>query len=158
MYAWQLSGNRIDHVIDQFREEQDMQIADVGYFEDLVRGVARAHEELDAAILPFLDREIARVDPIERTFDTLPDTDATRGSWLLSVKGANHFAIAFPQDGGLPRRRDDFPATADVVSIRDLIARATLQFLQHHVRNLPGADSALAALLDQSPLAAARTR
>ena len=67
VYAWQLSGNRIDHVIDQFREEQDMQIADVGYFEDLVRGVARAHEELDAAILPFLDREIARVDPIERS-------------------------------------------------------------------------------------------
>lgn len=66
VYAWQLSGNRIDHVIDQFRAEQDMQIADVGYFEDLVRGVARAHEELDAAILPFLDREIARVDPIER--------------------------------------------------------------------------------------------
>ena len=66
VYAWQLSGNRIDHVIDQFRAEQDMQIADVGYFEDLVRGVARVHEELDAAILPFLDREIARVDPIER--------------------------------------------------------------------------------------------
>ncbi len=65
-YAWQLSGNRIDHVFDQFPAEQDMQIADLGYFEDLVRGVARAHEELDAAILPFLDREIARVDPIER--------------------------------------------------------------------------------------------
>jgi N utilization substance protein B len=66
VYAWQLSGNRVDHVIDQFRAEQDMQIADLGYFEDLVRGVARMHEELDAAILPFLDREIARVDPIER--------------------------------------------------------------------------------------------
>ena len=66
VYAWQLSGNRIDGVIDQFRHEQDMQIADLDYFEALVRGVAQTHAELDAAILPFLDREIDRVDPIER--------------------------------------------------------------------------------------------
>jgi N utilization substance protein B len=66
LYAWQMSGNRIEHVIEQFRHEQDMQIADVDYFEELVRGVARLHFELDAAIVPFLDREIERVDPIER--------------------------------------------------------------------------------------------
>ncbi|MFI4970217.1 MAG: transcription antitermination factor NusB [Lysobacterales bacterium] len=66
IYAWQLSGNRIDGVIDQFRHEQDMQIADLDYFEDLVRGVARGHAEFDAAILPFIDREIDRIDPIER--------------------------------------------------------------------------------------------
>jgi N utilization substance protein B len=66
IYAWQLSGNRIEHVIDQFRSEQDMQIADLGYFEELVRGVVRLHAELDAAIVPFLDRAIERVDPIER--------------------------------------------------------------------------------------------
>ena len=66
VYAWQMSGNRIDGVIEQFRHEQDMQIADLEYFEELVRGVARLHEELDAAIAPYLDREIARVDPIER--------------------------------------------------------------------------------------------
>lgn len=65
VYAWQLSGNRVDGVIDQFRHEQDMQIADLQYFEALVRGVASSHRELDAAITPFLDREIARVDPIE---------------------------------------------------------------------------------------------
>lgn len=65
VYAWQLSGNRIDGVIDQFRHEQDMQIADLEYFEALVRGVARSRVELDAAITPFLDREIGRVDPIE---------------------------------------------------------------------------------------------
>lgn len=66
LYAWQLSGNRIESVIDEFRHEQDMQIADLEYFEDIVRGVERNQAELDAAILPFLDREIMRVDPIER--------------------------------------------------------------------------------------------
>ena len=66
LYAWQLSGSAIGGVIDQFRHEQDMQIADLEYFEELVRGVVRTHQELDAAITPYLDREIARVDPIER--------------------------------------------------------------------------------------------
>ena len=66
IYAWQMSGNRIDGVIDQFRHEQDMQIADLEYFEELVRGVVRMHLELDAAMVPYLDREVARIDPIER--------------------------------------------------------------------------------------------
>jgi N utilization substance protein B len=61
-----MSGNRIDGVIDQFRHEQDMQIADLEYFEELVRGVARLHVELDASFSPYLDREVARIDPIER--------------------------------------------------------------------------------------------
>ncbi len=65
VYAWQLSGNRIDSVIDQFRHEQDMQIADLDYFEDLVLGVERERAELDEGIKPFIDREVERIDPIE---------------------------------------------------------------------------------------------
>jgi N utilization substance protein B len=66
LYAWQLSGSAIGSVIDQFRHEQDMEIADIEYFEDLVRGVERHCAELDAGLLPFLGREVAQVDPIER--------------------------------------------------------------------------------------------
>ena len=66
VYAWQISGNPIERVIDEFRHEQDMEIADLDYFEDLVRGVERHREELDAALGPHLDREMDRVDPIER--------------------------------------------------------------------------------------------
>jgi len=66
LYAWQLSGSAIGSVIDQFRHEQDMEVADIEYFEDLVRGVERHCAELDAGLLPFLGREIAQVDPIER--------------------------------------------------------------------------------------------
>jgi transcription antitermination protein NusB len=66
LYAWQLSGSAIGSVIDQFRHEQDMEVADIEYFEDLVRGVERHCAELDAGLLPFLGREIVQVDPIER--------------------------------------------------------------------------------------------
>ena len=66
LYAWQMSGNSMDSVIEEFRHEQDMEIADLDYFEDLLRGVARRCAELDAGLAPFLDREPKQVDPIER--------------------------------------------------------------------------------------------
>jgi N utilization substance protein B len=66
LYAWQLSDAPVERVIDQFRHEQDMEIADLEYFEALVRGVAAHCAELDGALAKFVDREIAQVDPIER--------------------------------------------------------------------------------------------
>ncbi len=66
LYAWELGGNPMRKVIDDFRHEQDMQIADLEYFEDLLRGVEVNCKELDGGLAPFLDRDIERVDPIER--------------------------------------------------------------------------------------------
>ncbi|HBK56123.1 MAG TPA: transcription antitermination factor NusB [Xanthomonadales bacterium] len=66
LYAWQIAGNPIADVLEQFRHEQDMEIADLDYFEDLVRGVVGHLADLDAGLVQFLDRSIAEVDPIER--------------------------------------------------------------------------------------------
>jgi transcription antitermination protein NusB len=66
LYAWQLSNSPIERVIEQFRLEQDMEIADLEYFETLVRGVANDTEALDAELSKFIDRPITQVDPIER--------------------------------------------------------------------------------------------
>jgi len=66
LYAWQVGGNPMAAVIEEFRHEQDMEIADIAYFEDLLRGVDTHCADLDAALTPFLDREPGQVDPIER--------------------------------------------------------------------------------------------
>ncbi|PZO08840.1 MAG: transcription antitermination factor NusB [Lysobacteraceae bacterium] len=66
IYAWQLSHTAIAKVIEQFQAEQDMEVADQAYFEDLVRGVEANLGTLDEALSHFLDRDIAQVDPIER--------------------------------------------------------------------------------------------
>ena len=66
VYAWQMSNSPINTVIEQFQHEQDMEIADQQYFEDLVRGVAQYHDELDLKLEKYLDRTLAQVDPIER--------------------------------------------------------------------------------------------
>ena len=66
LYAWQMSDSPVDKVIEQFRAEQDMEIADLEYFEALVRGVVKHHAELDAVLSRYIDRTMAQVDPIER--------------------------------------------------------------------------------------------
>ena len=66
LYAWQMSNSPVDKVIEQFQAEQDMEVADLEYFEALVRGVVQHAEELDAVLAKFIDRTVAQVDPIER--------------------------------------------------------------------------------------------
>lgn len=66
VYAWQMSGSTMAGIIEQFRHEQEMEIADIEYFESLLTGVDTQLAVLDAALQPYLDREMERIDPIER--------------------------------------------------------------------------------------------
>ena len=66
LYAWQVAQSPITRVIDEFRHEQDMEIADLAYFESLVRGVEKNVADLDTKLAVFLDRGMDVVDPIER--------------------------------------------------------------------------------------------
>ncbi len=66
VYAWQVSGGNAQQVIAQFAHEQAHEIADLEYFEDLVRGVMQHTAQLDEALQPYLDRTVEEVDPVER--------------------------------------------------------------------------------------------
>ncbi|KLD65092.1 transcription antitermination factor NusB [Dyella japonica] len=66
LYAWQIGGSRMNAVIEQFRHEQDMEVADLEYFEDLLNGVERNVKTIDEAIKPYVDRDVEQIDPIER--------------------------------------------------------------------------------------------
>ena len=66
IYAWQISGGTADQVIAQFAHEQAHEIADLTYFEDLVRGVLKQKADIDGALAGFLDRGVEDVDAIER--------------------------------------------------------------------------------------------
>ena len=66
LYAWQMSGGTAQQVIAQFAHEQAHEIADLEYFEDLVRGVMSHQAALDEGLLPHLDRKVDEVDPVER--------------------------------------------------------------------------------------------
>jgi N utilization substance protein B len=64
--ARQVSGGAAPPVIAQFAHEQAHEVADLEYFEDLVRGVVKHVGELDVALAAFIDREVEQVDQIER--------------------------------------------------------------------------------------------
>lgn len=66
LYAWQVSGTPMSGIIVQFKHEQEMEVADLDYFENLLVNIEQRRVELDAALKPFLDREVDQVDPIER--------------------------------------------------------------------------------------------
>lgn len=66
IYAWQINHANERDLIAQFAHEQAHEVADLEYFEDLVRGVLRHVAELDAALAGHLDRGVDEVDAIER--------------------------------------------------------------------------------------------
>jgi N utilization substance protein B len=66
IYAWQMSGNDMASVLRDFAHEQDMEQADLDYFNALTRGVEEQCKALDDSLTPLLDRTVAQVDPIER--------------------------------------------------------------------------------------------
>lgn len=65
LYQWQLAGDSIQTIEDQFLTEQDMRRADVPYFKKLLHGIPSKINFLNEKITPFLDRQTEQLDPIE---------------------------------------------------------------------------------------------
>ncbi len=66
LYQWQMAGQDLGDITNQFLEEQDLQSFEVPYFQDLLYGVPKHLSELDQTLKPALDRAIESVDPVER--------------------------------------------------------------------------------------------
>lgn len=66
IYQWQMTGQDIADIREQFLSEQDVKGFDVSYFDRLLSGVPTHLGELDQALGPCLDRSIESVDPVER--------------------------------------------------------------------------------------------
>ena len=66
LYEWQITGQDPARITAQFLADEDLRKADSDYFQELVRQVPTRVAEIDAALEPFLDRPLARVDPVER--------------------------------------------------------------------------------------------
>ena len=66
IYQWQMTGQDIKDIHDQFLSEQNPSEFEISYFEGLLRGVPKNLNELDTQLTPCLDRSIESVDPVER--------------------------------------------------------------------------------------------
>ena len=66
LYQWQMTGQDVADIDQQFIVEQDPANFEVEYFQDLLHGVPSHLGTLDSRLKPLLDRAIASVDPVER--------------------------------------------------------------------------------------------
>ncbi|QLF92684.1 transcription antitermination factor NusB [Pseudomonas sp. ABC1] len=65
LYQWQMAGQNLNEIEAQFRVDNDFAGVDGAYFHELLTGVARISSELDAVIVPNLDRPVDELDPVE---------------------------------------------------------------------------------------------
>lgn len=66
IYSWQLSGNSIVDVTEEFLSEQDMSDVDVAYFRELLNGVSTHVLELDKKMAPYLSRQLGELGQVEK--------------------------------------------------------------------------------------------
>ena len=66
IYRWQVTGDNVSDIVNDFLTEQDNGKFDVDYFRSLVSAVPGNLDELDKLISPLLDRNVESVDLVER--------------------------------------------------------------------------------------------
>ncbi len=66
LYQWQVNGGNVDDIYQQFLVERNMKGIDTDMFKELLQGVTKELVNLDQVIQPYLDRDINKVDPVER--------------------------------------------------------------------------------------------
>lgn len=67
LYQWLMSGTDLHEIEAQFRAINNMDKVDGEYFCRLLYGIPTHVEALEASLLPYLDREINALNPIELT-------------------------------------------------------------------------------------------
>ena len=63
LYAWQLSGS---DPMEQARSFEGFDKIDAAFVEGILRGVLQGTRDLEKLITPHLDRDLARLSPVER--------------------------------------------------------------------------------------------
>ena len=66
VYQWQMTGDNITDIKQQFFDENNFSSIDSEYFSELVSGVASSVSELDPLLEKNMSRNIEAVDPVER--------------------------------------------------------------------------------------------
>jgi N utilization substance protein B len=67
LYQWQIAGGDAAAIGRQLGEARGFEKVDADYFSTLLAGTIAAAPELERAIAPHLDRDYARLSPVERS-------------------------------------------------------------------------------------------
>lgn len=65
IYQWQIAGQTLNDIALQYNEDENMPKADATYFQELLKNIPPQCDQLDEQLVPFLDRPVKELDPIE---------------------------------------------------------------------------------------------
>ncbi len=66
IYQWQMTGQNLNDIENQFLQEGRLKNAQRSYFTELFHGIPRDLDIIDQAMAEFVDRPIEKIDPVER--------------------------------------------------------------------------------------------
>ena len=66
LYQWSIAKADLASIEEQFRVDNDFSHTDTEYFQDLLKGVTRDVETLEAVFAPIIDRALDELDAVER--------------------------------------------------------------------------------------------
>lgn len=66
LYQWQMTGQNLSAIEMQFLEEERLKNAQKSYFNELFHGIPKSLDVIDQALMPFVDRPVEAIDPVER--------------------------------------------------------------------------------------------
>ena len=66
LYQWDLTSQAADQIETQFSKIHDMQNIDKKFLRDVLANVPKFEQKIEASISPHIDRDFAKVDPVER--------------------------------------------------------------------------------------------
>lgn len=66
IYQWQLTNESIPQIVKQFNDDGLLAEVELEWFKELLMEVSNNAEALDALFADYLDRSVARIDPVER--------------------------------------------------------------------------------------------
>ena len=66
VYQWQMTGDSITEIKQQFFDDNNVSVIDADYFSELVSGVAASISEIDPLLEKYMTRLVESVDPVER--------------------------------------------------------------------------------------------
>ena len=64
LYQWRMGGSSLIDIEAEFHADNNMSKVDVDYFHEILHGVPKHLDLIDAAYGPYLDREMDALDPI----------------------------------------------------------------------------------------------
>jgi len=67
IYQWQMTGDNISDIKQQFFDENNMAKLDSAFFSEMVSGVASSISEIDPLLEKYMSRSVESVDPVERS-------------------------------------------------------------------------------------------